>query len=145
MTHPTIRTKLKRMVWNNPTVKARGLQTMLENQGEKLSVFTIATVRAEFLADLRLLRELNLLRNEHRKFREPVVRYKQQYWGKDSPRKKAKQVQAGVERVTALRFLRQPSRPNAPRPEAKSGRAAGKETGLWGGSVPNTSNYCLDR
>ena len=61
---------------------------MLEKQGEKLSVFTIATVRAEFLADLRLLRELNLLRNEHRKFREPVVRHKQQYW-KDSPRKKA--------------------------------------------------------
>ena len=61
---------------------------MLENQGEKLSVFTIATVRAEFLADLRLLRELNLLQNEHRKFREPVVRYKKQYWGKDNYRKR---------------------------------------------------------
>jgi hypothetical protein len=29
-----------------------------------------------------------------------------------------------------FRFLRQPSRPNAPRPEANSGRAAGKGTAL---------------
>src|ERR1019366_9996834 len=28
--------------------------------------------------------------------------------------------------ASAFRFLRQPSRPNAPRPEAKSGRAAGR-------------------
>ena len=30
--------------------------------------------------------------------------------------------------VRAFRFLRQPSRPNAPRPVAKSGRAAGRGT-----------------
>ena len=29
-------------------------------------------------------------------------------------------------RAAAIRFLRQPSRPNAPRPEAKSGRVAGR-------------------
>ena len=85
MTHPTIRTKLKRLVWNYPELKARGLQVMLQNQGEKLSLFTIATIRHEFLADLRLLREMDLLRNEHRKFKEPTVR---KYWEKDDRRKK---------------------------------------------------------
>ena len=75
------------MVWNHLELKPSGLKALLENQGEKLSEFTIATVRAEFLADLRLLRELNLLRNEQRKFKEPVVRYKKQYW-KDNYRKK---------------------------------------------------------
>ena len=39
-----------------------------------------------------------------------------------------------------FRFLRQPSRPNAPRPEAKSGRAAGSGVAPGAGApLPNPS------
>ena len=43
--------------------------------------------------------------------------------------------QAAASAAAFLRFLRQPSRPNAPRPEAKSGSAPGSGVGAVGKKV----------
>ncbi len=76
---PDAKTRTKQLILRDPTISTTALHASLEREGIRLSEILIYDIRSSFLADLKLLKKLNLFDAWTKQPRKRLRRHRYQF------------------------------------------------------------------